>query len=138
MTRVLVVHHDPDIADQQADSLRRAGYAVAQCAGPIHGPCPIVAGRPCVAVDDADVLVYDVWATGESDGGRNLIERLREQHPEIPIVLSAPGLELDWVETTGIHAVMPLVGQPSGEELRQAVRTALASAPAKRQAVAVG
>lgn len=138
MTRVLVVHHDPDIADHQADSLRRAGYSVVQCAGPMHGPCPVAAGRPCIAVDEADVLVYDVWSTGESDGGRNLIERLREQHPEIPVVLSAPGLELDWVETTGIHAVVPLVGQPGGAELREAVSAALASAPAKPAATAVG
>jgi DNA-binding response OmpR family regulator len=127
MTRVLVVHHDPDIADQEVDSLRRAGYAVEQCAGPTYGPCPVLHGLPCPPVEAADVLVYDVWSTGDSDSGRQLIEQLREQHPEIPIVLTAPGMELDWVETSGVHAVIPLVGLPTGPRLRHAVEEALAS-----------
>jgi DNA-binding NtrC family response regulator len=127
MAHVLVVHHDADMADQEVDSLRRAGFAVQQCAGPMYGPCPILAGRPCPAVEEADVLVYDVWASGDSDSGRQLIEELREQHPEIPVVLTAPGMELDWVETSGLHAVVPLVGLPSGPRLRAAVEEALAS-----------
>jgi len=127
MTRVLVVHHDADMADQEVDSLRRAGFVVQQCAGPMFGPCPILAGRPCSAVDEAEVLVYDVWAGGGSDTGRQLIESLREQHPEIPIVLTAPGMELDWVETSGLHAVVPLVGIPTGARLRAAVAEALSS-----------
>jgi hypothetical protein len=134
MVRVLVVHHDTDIADQQADWLRRAGHDVVQCAGPMHGPCPVMAGRPCIAVEEADVLVYEVWATGESDGGKTLVQELRDQYPEIPVVLSAPGMELDWVETTGVHAVIPLVGQPSGAALNQALDEALAST---RKAAAV-
>jgi hypothetical protein len=28
MTRVLVVHHDVDMSDQEVDSLRRRGYGV--------------------------------------------------------------------------------------------------------------
>jgi hypothetical protein len=115
------------MADQEVDSLRRAGFAVQQCAGPMYGPCPILAGRPCPAVEEAEVLVYDVWASGDSDSGRQLIEELREQHPEIPVVLTAPGMELDWVETSGLHAVVPLVGLPSGPRLRAAVEEALAS-----------
>jgi hypothetical protein len=34
MTRVLVVHHDLDLADQDAESLRRFGYNVIECGGP--------------------------------------------------------------------------------------------------------
>jgi DNA-binding response OmpR family regulator len=132
MTTVLVVHHDPDIADQEVDSLRRAGYIVRQCAGPTVGPCPVLQRRPCPAVDEADVLVYDVWSAGDSDSGRHLIEELREQHPEIPVVLTAPGIELDWVETSGVHAVVPLVGLPTGARLQAAVEKALASVPEAR------
>jgi DNA-binding NtrC family response regulator len=127
MTHVLVVHHDLDIADQEADSLRRAGYSVEQCAGPSFGPCPIMYGRPCPAVEHADVLVYDVWSSGDSDSERQLIEELREQHPEIPIVVTAPGMALDWVETSGVHAVVPLVGAPTAERLKAAIEQALAS-----------
>ena len=127
MTRVLVVHHDQDMGDQEADSLRRAGYEVEQCAGPTFGPCPILHGRPCPAVEQADVLVYDVWASGDTNTERDLIELLREQHPRIPIVLTAPGMEFDWVETSGLHGVTPLVGPASGERLGQAIGEALAS-----------
>lgn len=127
MTHVLVVHHDPDMADQEADWLRRAGFTVSQCAGPTFGPCPVLHGLPCPAVEEADVLVYDVWASGDTRSERYLIERLRELHPDIPIVLTAPGMEFDWVETTGIHAVVPLVGAPSATSLRAAVEHAPAS-----------
>lgn len=127
MTTVLVVHHDVDVADQQADSLRRQGYAVLQCSGPTAGPCPVMAGRPCEWVERADVLLYDVWATGEPGGSRQLIEQLRDLHPEIPIVLGAPGMELSWVETAGIHRVTPLVGGANGVQLAAAVESALTS-----------
>ena len=82
-------------------------------------------GEECPDVQDADVLLYDVWSTSESAGGRTLIEGLREMHPEIPIVLTAPGMELDWVETEGIHKVVPLVGVPTAAKLDAAIKEAL-------------
>jgi hypothetical protein len=126
MTRVLVVHHDIDLADQEVDSLRRLGYDPIQCSGPVGSSCPVLRGEECPDVSHADVLVYDVWSTMESGSGRSLIEGLREMHPEIPIVLTAPGMELDWVETEGIHKVVPLVGRPTAERLDAAIKEALA------------
>jgi DNA-binding NtrC family response regulator len=126
MTRVLIVHHDIDLADQEVDSLRRLGYQPIQCAGPSTHSCPVLRGEECSDVYNADVLVYDVWSTMESGSGRTLIEALREMHPEIPIVLTAPGMELDWVETEGIHKVVPLVGPPTAERLDAAIKEALA------------
>lgn len=123
--RILLVHHDTDTADQQVDSLRREGYVVEQCSGPESYACPVMRGDSCPAVERADVLVYDVWATGESDGGKHLIEGLREMYPHIPVVLTAPGMELDWVETQGPHAVVPLVGMATGKRLDAAITEAL-------------
>ena len=74
MTRVLVVHHDIDLADQEVDSLRRMGYEPIECSGPSGYSCPVLRGEHCPAVDDADVLVYDVWSTMES-GQRPLPHR---------------------------------------------------------------
>jgi hypothetical protein len=128
MTRVLVVNHDTDLADQEVDSLRRRGYEVRECLGPIGTSCPVLAGRPCDLVEWADVLVYDAWATGEPEGARTLIESLRDSHPEVPIVLSAPGIEPDWVEIVGAHRITPLVGLPSGPRLAAAVDMAVLSA----------
>lgn len=127
MTHVLVVHHDPDMADQQADWLRAAGFTVSECAGPQHGACPILHHLPCPAVERADVMVYDVWASGDTDSERELIEQLREAHPEIPIVLTAPGIQFDWVETKGDHGVVALEGAMSAALLRGSVRQALES-----------
>ena len=47
-------------------------------------------------------------------------------HPEIPIVLTAPGMELDWVETDGEHKIVPLVGVPTAERIDAAIKEALA------------
>jgi hypothetical protein len=126
--RVVVVHHDVDIADQEADSLRRAGFEVQQCSGPVSNRCPVLRGERCALAEGADVLVYDVWATGETDGGRALVAGLRDMYPDVPIVLTAPGLELDWVETEGPHRVVPLVGVPTAARLADAIRRATSAA----------
>lgn len=130
MTRVLVVHHDLDLAGQEADSLRRFGYEVTECGGPTRNRCPVLAGRPCDLADRADVLVYDAWASGDADGAQLLIENLREIHPDTPVVLTTPGLELSWEETAGRHAVTSLAGQPTGARLHEAIQAAMANPPA--------
>lgn len=123
--RVLVVHHDAGIAEAEATALRRLGYEIEQCAGPAKASCPVMRGESCQAVERADVLVYDVWATSESDGGRRLIQELRELYPDIPVVLTAPGMMLNWVETEGPHRVTPLEGTPTSARLDEAIREAL-------------
>ena len=129
MTRVLVVHHDIDLADQEVDSLRRRGYEVTQCAGPIGASagCPVLFGQTCGLAEEADVLVYDAWASGEPGGAQALIEGLRDIHPDTPVVLLASGMEPSWIETAGVHGVTPLVGAPSGDRLAAAIEEALAS-----------
>jgi DNA-binding NtrC family response regulator len=123
MTRVLVVHHDVDVADIEVDDLRRAGYEVDQCAGPVGSTCPVLEGHPCWQVDEADVLVYDMWAAG--DGRSHLIDDLRELHPDKPVVLTSGGMLMDWVEATGEHAVTPALGPPDRSVLVAAVEQAL-------------
>jgi hypothetical protein len=134
MTRVLVIHHDIDLSDQEVDSLRRRGYDARQCLGPIGASCPILNGLECDLATDADVLVYDAFVTGEPDGAQALIEGMREMHPDVPIVLVASGMEPSWMETAGFHGVTPLVGQPTGERLAVAIEEALAARNAARPA----
>jgi hypothetical protein len=125
MTRVLVVHHDLDLGGQEADSLRRFGYKVTECSGPTKNVCPVLAGRPCELAEAADVLVYDVWASGDAEGARSLIENIRDLHPDTPVVLTSPGLGLSWEEVAGPHAVTELLGQPTGARLHEAIQAAL-------------
>jgi hypothetical protein len=125
MTRVIVVHHDLELAGQEADSLRRFGYDVTECGGPTRTQCPALAGRPCDLIERADVLVYDVWASGDAEGARALIESIRDIHPDTPVVLTSPGLALSWEEVGGPHGVTALLGQPTGARLHQAIQTAL-------------
>lgn len=126
MTRVLVVHHDLGLVGQEADALRRFGYEVVECGGPTWSPCPVLAGRPCGLADRADVLVYDVWASGDMEGARTLIENIREVHSDKPVIVTSPGLELSWEETTGQHGVTSMLGQPTGARLHEAIQRALA------------
>jgi hypothetical protein len=125
MTRALVVHHDLDLAGQEADSLRRFGYDVTECAGPTRNVCPVLSGHPCDLAERADVLVYDVWASGDSEGARTLIENIRELHPDTPVVLTSPGLDLSWEEGSGPHSVTMVRGQPTGARLHEAIQAAL-------------
>ena len=127
MTRILVVHHDLDLAGQEVDSLRRFGYEVTECGGPTRNACPVLAGRPCDLAEHADVLVYDVWASGDAEGARTLIENIRDIHPDKGVVLTSPGLPLMWEEASGPHAVTEVGGQPTGARLHAAIQTALGS-----------
>jgi hypothetical protein len=88
MTRLLVVYHDASVADIETDELRRAGFEVDRCAGPIGGnPCPVLNGGPCWQVDEADVLVYDTWEVGHH--GPELLANLQHFHPGKPVVLTS-------------------------------------------------
>jgi hypothetical protein len=128
MTRVLVVHHDLDLAGQEADALRRLGYEVVECGGPTRNRCPVLAGRPCDLAERADVLVYDVWASGDAEGARALVEGIRDIYPDTPVVVTSPGLELSWETETGPHAVTSVQGQSTGARLHAAIQEALAGA----------
>jgi DNA-binding NtrC family response regulator len=98
MVRVLVVDHDLDLADQKVDTLRRAGFEVDQCGGPTHAltACPVLRGMPCWQVEWADVLVYDVWASGW--GGEELTQDLLDQYPGKAIVLTSQGMDVGWTQ----------------------------------------
>jgi len=115
------------MAGQEVDSLRRLGYEVTECAGPTRNVCPVLAGHPCDLAEAADVLVYDVWASGDADGSQKLIENIRDIHPETPVVLTSPGLAFSWEESTGPHKVTELLGQPTGARLHEAIQRALAT-----------
>ena len=113
---------------RRANSLRRFGYDVIECGGPTRNRCPVLAGRPCDLAERADVLVYDVWASGDAEGARTLIENIRDVHSDTPVVLTSPGLALSWEETSGRHGVTILEGQPTGARLHEAIQAALAPA----------
>jgi DNA-binding NtrC family response regulator len=131
MTRVLVVHHDVDIADIEVEQLRRSGYEVDQCAGPVGGnPCPVLRGERCWQVDRADVLIYDAWVSG--DGRPELIDDLRAIYPDKPVMLTSGSLMVDWAEMEGPERVTPVVGPPNGHRLAAAVQAA--STPAATEA----
>jgi DNA-binding response OmpR family regulator len=125
MTRVLIVQHDPAIAEQMAVSLRMAGFEAELCGGPGQDACPVIADMPCPIVDRSDVLVYDDWAAGDAVSGRELVSALRDVYADIPLVLTSVDETADWVEREGLHHVTPLVGEPTRGELIDAVEVAL-------------
>jgi hypothetical protein len=133
MTRALVVHHDIDLADQEADSLRRLGYDVIQCSGPTANTCPVLNGGTCELAAESDVLVYDAWASGDTDGSGELIAGLRQMHPGVPIVLTYPGPTLTGVDDEPSHGVVAMQGQPTGANLHAAIQKAIAALDAARE-----
>ena len=126
MITAVVVDRDPQRAERHAAILRRAGYEVELCGGPQEEPCPVLTGLPCPLADRADVLIYDAWVAGSSDGGRRLIADLRDMYADLPVVLTSTDGRLTWVETEGPERVTPLVGQPTAEAFLAAVASALA------------
>lgn len=125
MPRALVVHHDIDLADQEAESLRRYGYEVTQCSGPTANTCPVLNGESCPLAEASDVLVYDAWASGDADGSGELIAGLRHAHPGVPIVLTYPGIGLEGMKDDAANGVVAMLGQPTGANIHEAIQRAL-------------
>lgn len=123
MTRVLLVYQDIDVADVEGDELRRQGYEVDRCAGPVGGePCPVLRGEPCWQVATADVLVYDVWNVGRH--GPNLVQELRALHPDKPLVLTSSNPELESIDVDE-HQVPPIFHAPTRASLPAAIERAI-------------
>ncbi|MHB8959862.1 MAG: hypothetical protein ACYDAN_09575 [Candidatus Limnocylindrales bacterium] len=127
MTRALVVHHDIDLADQEVESLRRLGYVVEQCSGPTASTCPVLNGGACQLAAECDVLVYDAWASGDSEGSARLIEGLRRLHPRAPIVLTFSGMGIADLDDAPERGIVTMFGQPTGANLDAAIKRAIAS-----------
>jgi hypothetical protein len=132
MTRVLLVYHDTDAADLEADELRRAGYEVDRCAGPTGGgPCPVLHGEPCWQVEEADVLLYDRW--DEVRGGLDLVEELRLLHGDKPLVVTSAAHREGHAEGPG-DPVVATSGVRLAESIERAMREPHASPAAVRAA----
>jgi hypothetical protein len=124
MTRLLVVYHDVNVADIETDELRRAGFEVERCAGPIGGnPCPVPHGGPCWQVEDADVLVYDTWASGPHEP--DMLASLQHFHPGKPVVLTSPRPALGDAESDEAKLI---IHAPTRDDLIPAIRRAIEAA----------
>ena len=134
MTRVLLVYHDTVVADTEADQLRRSGYDVDRCGGPIGGgPCPVMRGEPCWQVEAADVLLYDQWEAGH--GGRDLIDELRRLHGDKPLVVTSPPRHPANGQASGSpDPVIAPTRASLAEAIERALRTPHASAAEVRKA----
>jgi hypothetical protein len=73
----------------------------------------------------SDVMVYDAWASGDADGSTELISDLRRVHPDVPIVLTFPGVGLSGFDDEPTHGVVTLEGQPTGARLHDAIQQAI-------------
>jgi hypothetical protein len=51
---------------------------------------------PCWQVEWADVLVYDVWASGT--GESELTQGLIDEYPDKAIVLTSQGMDVGWAK----------------------------------------
>lgn len=119
--RVLVEHHDGATRDLVARDLAARGYDVRTCAGPDDRVgCPVLNQRPCPAVDGADVVVTGMLGHTR---GRFITRRIRQRHPDLPIVADATDWAMERVaDDVDVQQVFPL----RRESLAEAVAAATA------------
>ena len=131
--RVLI--EDPEEAEslESVEALRRAGYAVAVCPGPIEASpgvcyrCPLVAQEECALVDGADVVVSSLGLDRPED--REVLETLKLRRPSKRLIVKASRYELErWPDL--VEGCTVLVSPATPDELVAAVSDALASTPA--------
>lgn len=105
--RVLVEHADGAVGDHLVAGLRQRGYDALGCEGPDEQtPCPLLQGRPCAAVEQADAVV-----TGLVDEatGRAIATAIHSSHPDRPLLMEGTPLMLRDLEAEmPISPVFPL------------------------------
>ena len=86
--RVLIESTDPALAVSDFGAFAAAGMDVAFCHGPDHTPpeCPVVRGDPCPLAAGADVILFDLGASGGE-----VLEAARRLHPATPVVVRGGG-----------------------------------------------
>ena len=84
--RLLVEDDQPAAAVSDFSLFQDAGFDVAFCSGPEGDPgnCPLLNGRRCMLVDGADVVLHGL------DSGLGIASAIRNQRPELPVVVEWP------------------------------------------------
>jgi PAS domain S-box-containing protein len=116
--RILVVEDDPLVREQVTLQLQRLGYdVVSACDGP--GALEILQRDPAI-----DLLFTDIVMPGGLNG-RQLADRARSLHPDLPILLTS-GYADGAVEPDAATAALPLLQKPyQRQELAASLRSLL-------------
>lgn len=115
--RVLLEHADVDVREPLAHALTERGYDVITCPGPHGGrTCPVLHGRPCYALDDADAVVTGLALT--PTGRAIALQALRAA--ERPIVVEGtPTMLAAAAPAVTAAAIYPLTADTVDDRLRQ-------------------
>lgn len=96
---LLVESDDPALAVSDFTAFLEAGFNAAFCAGPASGrPCPLLDGRQCELIDEADVVLHRM------PRGAGIAEAVRRTRPDLPVVVVAPGSGGDLAPTATVEA----------------------------------
>ncbi len=84
--RLLIEDGRPAAGVSDFSLFRDAGFDVAFCSGPegARGDCPLLHGGRCMLVDGADVVLHGL------DPGLGVAAAIRDQRPELPVVVEQP------------------------------------------------
>jgi CheY-like chemotaxis protein len=126
MTRTLVVHHDPVVAQYELDSLAALGYSVEICRGPDVLACPLLAGRPCIRAERADILIYDLASLRHERGETQLVDELRALYADKPLIVVTGDVESGELEPVELaEGIVRLDGPITAERLDRLIEEAL-------------
>ena len=127
MPSVLIVDDEPNIRRMVGALLRSEGYEVRDA--------PDGAGALAQALDvEPDVVLLDLMMPGELDG-MQVLARLREQRPELPVVMMSGRAELaDAVRATKLGAAQFLEKPLTPEGVLLALAAAIELRQARREA----
>ncbi len=123
--RVLIENPDDGGGLAEAAILRRAGYSVAVCPGPLPrgrpaAGCPLLVDEPCALANGADAIVTSLGL--DRPRTRDVVRALRRLYPETPLIIEVRSGEERW--NSDVVEGCLLVESP--DELPAAVGAALA------------
>jgi DNA-binding NtrC family response regulator len=112
IARVLVVEDEPDVAEILRDALTDLGYAVSVAGGGAEALAVVAVHRP-------DVVLLDLAMPGMP--GDEVLERLRERDPALPVIVVTGNPDVDRARATLALGAFDYVAKPF--DLRMLART---------------
>ena len=122
---VLVVEADDGARERLGEALEGAGYQVIGCPGPTAPDYTCIGGREsyCPLVEQADVVVLDLWLAGDEEELGTSSDELLEMYAGRGRTVVTLG-HGDWRDPFAAGQVIHLDERPAASEVIAAVRAA--------------
>jgi two-component system nitrogen regulation response regulator NtrX len=122
-SNILIVDDEAEIREMVAGILQDEGHGTRTARDSDEALSAVIARRP-------DLVFLDIWLKGSRLDGFQLLDTLKQQHPELPIVMMSGHSNTETAASAIKRGAYDLIGKPfKADRLMLVAKRALESSP---------